>query len=140
MTDPTPDGRARTPVTSYALLGEAIRARYFGYYKHVFRDGALDLRTKELIALAVSLVTGAPNCVEGHLAKCVELGVTREQIEDVVATTMGVVSASVVDRADIGFAGARQRIDAAFAAQAAAPAVGDSSAESDGSAGNEEAS
>ena len=108
------DGRA--PGASYALLGGDVRGRYFGYYRQVFRDGALDLRTKELIALAVSLSTGAPGCVEGHLAKCVELGVSRAEIEDVVATTIGIVSASVVDRADAAYAAARDRIEAALGA------------------------
>ena len=49
------------------------------------------------VALGVSLATGAPNCIEGHLKKCVELGVSRAELEEVVATTIGVAGASVVD-------------------------------------------
>jgi len=101
-------------IDSYALLGDAVRRHYLGYYKLVFTDGALDLRTKELIALGVSLATGAPNCVEGHLRKCVELGVSRAELEEVVATSLGVVGASVVDRADVGYAAAKARLDAAL--------------------------
>ena len=63
----------------------------------------------------VSLATGAPNCIAGHLKKCVELGVTRAELQEVVATAVGVASASVVDRADIAHAAARAEIDAAFA-------------------------
>ena len=114
------DGVAARPedggVDSYALLGDAVRRHYLGYYKLVFTDGALDLRTKELIALGVSLATGAPNCIEGHLKKCVELGVSRAELEEVVATTIGVAGASVVDRADIGYAAAKARLDAALGA------------------------
>ena len=111
------DGARHVPaIDSYALLGEAVRRHYLGYYKLVFADGVLDLRTKELIALGVSLVTGAPNCVEGHLAKCVELGVTRAELEEVVATALGVAGASIVDRADIAYAAAKQRVESAFAA------------------------
>lgn len=111
------DGASDVPaIDSYALLGEAVRRHYLGYYKLVFTDGVLDLRTKELIALGVSLVTGAPNCVEGHLAKCVELGVSRAELEEVVATALGVAGASIVDRADIAYASAKERVESAFAA------------------------
>lgn len=103
--------RAAPGIDSYALLGDAVRRHYLAYYKLVFSDGVLDLRTKELIALGVSLVTGAPNCVEGHLRKCVELGVSRAELEEVVATALGVAGASIVDRADIGYAAAKARID-----------------------------
>lgn len=116
MSDETREDGARPApdVDSYALLGEAVRRHYLGYYRMVFTDGALSLRTKELIALGVSLVTGAPNCVEGHLRKCVELGVSRGELEEVVATALGVAGASIVDRADIGYAAARERIERAF--------------------------
>jgi len=99
------EGRGAS-VDSYALLSDAVKRHYLGYYKLVFTDGALDLRTKELIALGVSLATGAPNCVEGHLRKCIELGVSRAELEEVVATALGVAGASVVDRADVGYAAA----------------------------------
>jgi AhpD family alkylhydroperoxidase len=116
MTDGTEgDALSGGPVDSYALLGDAVRRHYLGYYKLVFTDGALDLRTKELIALGVSLATGAPNCVEGHLRKCVDLGVTRAELEEVVATALGVAGASVVDRADIGYAAAKARVEKALA-------------------------
>jgi AhpD family alkylhydroperoxidase len=113
--DTREDGARREPgIDSYALLGDAVRRHYLGYYKLVFDDGVLDLRTKELIALGVSLVTGAPNCIEGHLRKCVDLGVTRAELEEVVATALGVAGASIVDRADIGYAAAKARVDAAL--------------------------
>jgi AhpD family alkylhydroperoxidase len=109
------DGAVDVPaIDSYALLGDAVRRHYLGYYKMVFTDGVLDLRTKELIALGVSLVTGAPNCVEGHLRKCVELGISRAELEEVVATALGVAGASIVDRADIAYAAAKQRVERAF--------------------------
>ncbi len=121
MNDGEHDGEhedgADADVDSYALLGDAVRRHYLGYYKLVFTDGALDLRTKELIALGVSLATGAPNCVEGHLRKCVELGVSRAELEEVVATSLGVAGASIVDRADIGYAAAKVRLDAALRAR-----------------------
>lgn len=104
MNEPEP-GAARDRTPSYALLSEAVRRHYLGYYKLVFADGALDLKTKELIALGVSLATGAPNCIDGHMRKCVELGATRAELEEVVAVTIGVAGANVVDRADVAHEG-----------------------------------
>lgn len=101
-------------VPSYALLSERVRKHYLGYYKLVFDDGALDLKTKELIAFGVSLATGAKNCIEGHLKKVVELGATRAEVEAVVAVTVGVAAASVVDRADIAHEELRARLDGLF--------------------------
>jgi len=113
------DGPARDPreIESHALLGDEVRTRYLAYYRHVFRDGVLDMKTKELIALGVSLGTGARNCIEGHMRKLVELGATRAELEEVVAVTLGVAAASVVDRADIAYADVHGHLDRVFAAR-----------------------
>ena len=111
---PARDPRA---IDSYALLGDDVRQRYLAYYKNVFRDGVLDMKTKELIALGVSLGTGAKNCIEGHMRKLVEMGATRAELEEVVAVTLGVAAASVVDRADIAHADLRTHLDRAFVAR-----------------------
>ncbi len=113
------DEPARDPgdIDSYALLGEDVRRHYLGYYRLVFRDGALDMKTKELIAFGVSLGTGAKNCIEGHMRKLVEMGATRAELEEVVAVTLGVAAASVVDGADIAHDALRTQLDHVFAAQ-----------------------
>ena len=104
------------PIRSYALLADDIRRHYLEYYKKVFDDGVLDRRTKEFVALGAALVSGAPNCIEGHLKKCFRLGATVAEVEEVVAVTLGVAGAAVVDRADIASAAAgvdRLRLEAA---------------------------
>ncbi len=115
MTDQTdhPD----RDVESYALLGERVRRQYLGYYKLAFADGTLDKKTKELVALGASLVTGAKNCLEGHLKKSIELGATRAELEEVVAVTAGVMAASAVDRADRAYAAVRATLSEALAEQ-----------------------
>jgi len=102
-----PEPRA---VRSYALLDDDVRRHYLAYYRMVFDDGVLDLRTKELIALGAALVTGAPNCVEGHLRKLRKLGVGEAEIHEAVAVALGVAGASVVDRADIAQAAAESAL------------------------------
>ena len=109
---PGPEADPEIPLLrSYALLGEEEKRHYLAYYRTVFRDGALSLRTKELIALAVALATGAPNCVEGHLRKVRSLGASEAEIREAVAVSLGVAGASVVDRADLGNAAALRRRD-----------------------------
>ena len=99
----TPPGGAQPPhkLRSYALLSDKVRRHYLAYYRLVFDEGVLDIRTKELIAFGASLMTGAPNCIEGHLAKLRRIGVSEAEIEECVAVALGVAGATVVDRADI---------------------------------------
>jgi AhpD family alkylhydroperoxidase len=78
-----------------------VKRHYLAYFKMVFDDGRLDLRTKELIALGAALMTGAPNVLAGHLAKLRRLGVSEEEIAEAVAVALGVAGASVVDRGDV---------------------------------------
>jgi AhpD family alkylhydroperoxidase len=93
--------RPPTELRSFALLAPGVKRHYLAYYKMVFDDGVLDLRTKELIALGAALMTGAPNVLAGHLAKLRKLGVPEEQIAEAVAVALGVAGASVVDRGDV---------------------------------------
>ena len=56
-------------------------ARGFGaMHQAVMKDGALSLREKELIALAVGLAERCLPCINLHVRGCLEAGATREQI------------------------------------------------------------
>ena len=50
------------------------------------KDGALDEKTKELIALAIGVAGHCDGCIGFHVKKLVQLGVTREEIVE----TLGV--------------------------------------------------
>ncbi|MCG3134634.1 MAG: hypothetical protein HMLKMBBP_01948 [Planctomycetes bacterium] len=89
------------PPESYALLPEREKRHYLAYYRMVFADGELTLETKELIAFACSLLTGAPNCAAGHLRKLRKMGVSDAKIREAVAAALGAGGAAIVDRADI---------------------------------------
>jgi len=86
---------------SYALMTPEIKKAYMNFYKTTYADGALDLLTKEFVAIGAALATGCKGCLEGHLKKAKKLGATSEQIAEVVGVTLGVAGASIVDRADI---------------------------------------
>lgn len=49
------------------------------------KEGALDKKTKELIALAIGISTRCDGCIGFHTQALVKLGVTREEIEETLA-------------------------------------------------------
>jgi AhpD family alkylhydroperoxidase len=46
------------------------------------QDGALDAKTKELIALAIGVATRCDGCIGFHMKALARLGATREEIEE----------------------------------------------------------
>jgi AhpD family alkylhydroperoxidase len=54
--------------------------RFFALDGKAYADGALDARTKELAGLAASLVLRCDDCVAYHVIRCKEVGVTNEQL------------------------------------------------------------
>jgi len=46
------------------------------------RDGALDRKTKELIALAIGIATRCDGCIGFHTEALVRLGATRQEVEE----------------------------------------------------------
>ena len=51
-----------------------------GLFAKVMKDGALDVKCKELIALAVGLAAQCKPCIYLHVQKALQAGATREQI------------------------------------------------------------
>ncbi len=95
------DGRSRTAPASMSMIEPRLRNIYLQFYKEsYFKPGALDLRTKELIAIAASLVAKCEGCLEGHLKKAAELGITKEEISDAIVVAVGIAAAAVVDFSD----------------------------------------
>ncbi|MDF1870616.1 MAG: carboxymuconolactone decarboxylase family protein [Phycisphaerales bacterium] len=55
-------------------------------------DGALSVREKELIALAIGMALRCEPCIYSHVQKCVKAGATRDQLTElagVVITMQG---------------------------------------------------
>lgn len=99
------DGRAKQQaVTSYALLERDTMSLYMSFYKHTYGKSVLDRKVKEYVAIAAALTSGCKNCLEGHLKKAIKHGATRAEISEVMAITLGVAAATVVDRSDIAAA------------------------------------
>ena len=52
------------------------------------RDGALDRKTKELIALGIAIATRCDGCIGFHMEALVRLGATREEVEETLGMTI----------------------------------------------------
>ena len=59
-----------------------------GFFQTVMKEGALSVREKELIALAIGLAVRCVPCMNLHVKKCLEAGATREQILEAAAVTV----------------------------------------------------
>ncbi len=65
--------------------------RLFSADTLTYQPGSLDVRTKEMLGLATSMVLRCDDCVKYHILKCHENGVTKEQFFEIfsVAYTVG---------------------------------------------------
>ena len=96
MTGETVDYRALTQGVTSRL--SSLRSstpgvmKAFGDMGHAATaDGALDRKTKELIALALSVAARCDPCIGYHVQALVALGATRQELDETlgVATYMG---------------------------------------------------
>lgn len=99
-TDPGPRNPS-SAMRSYALLTPELKALYMQFYKATYGESRLDIKTKEFVAIGAALTSGCKGCLEGHLKKAKKHGATSEEIAEVIAITLGVAAASIVDRSDI---------------------------------------
>ncbi len=57
-----------------------IARGFGGMFQALMKQGALSVREKELIALAIGLAVRCEPCINLHVTKCLKAGATREQI------------------------------------------------------------
>jgi len=56
--------------------------RFFNLDTNTYKDGALDVKTKELLGLVSSMVLRCDDCIAYHLGACYDVGVTKEELFD----------------------------------------------------------
>ncbi|HXR84218.1 MAG TPA: carboxymuconolactone decarboxylase family protein [Hanamia sp.] len=54
------------------------------FSRTVFKAGALDDKTKQLIAIAVAHVTQCPYCIHSHTEQAMKKGVSKEEIMEAI--------------------------------------------------------
>ncbi len=88
----TPSGaetlRALTP--QHRELRQAIPEVYQGFAAlsgAAFADGAIDRKTKELIALAIGVVEGCDGCIASHAQAAARAGATDQEAAEAIGVT-----------------------------------------------------
>lgn len=93
--------KLKTTPSSMSMIEPRFRDIYKSFYKETYYTATtLDAKTKELIAVACSLVAKCEGCARGHIKKALELGATKQEISDAIVVAVGIGAASVVDMSD----------------------------------------
>ena len=65
-------------------LAPGIHDAFTSFSKAVFAPGAIDEKTKQLIAVAVAHTTQCPFCIEGHTKLAVRKGAQPEEVMEAI--------------------------------------------------------
>jgi alkylhydroperoxidase/carboxymuconolactone decarboxylase family protein len=63
---------------------EELAEKFFDYYGEVFEEGALSVREKSLIALAVAHAIQCPYCIDAYTSDSLKQGASEEQMMEAV--------------------------------------------------------
>ena len=79
------------------ILGQdnQVIRRFFALDTQTYKDGALDLKTKELLGLVASMVLRCDDCISYHIAQCKDAGVNRDEFFECFSVAL-VVGGSIV--------------------------------------------
>ena len=65
-------------------LAPDIHDAFQEFSRQVFSDGALDVKTKQLIAVAVAHVTQCPYCIKSHTKAALRKGATEKELMEAI--------------------------------------------------------
>jgi len=79
------------------ILGKdnLVIKRLFNLDTQTYSEGALNVKTKEMLGLVASMVLRCDDCIKYHLEKCKEQGCTTEQIYEIFAVA-NIVGGTIV--------------------------------------------
>ena len=69
--------------------------RFFNLDTNTYAEGEIDVKTKEMIGLACSMVLRCDDCIKYHLGKSFEAGVGRKEVFEALSIAM-VIGGSIV--------------------------------------------
>lgn len=102
MSDPAGQDRVREFTEFRQRMNERILEhdnqvvrRFFALDTQTYKDGALDVKTKELLGLVASMVLRCDDCISYHIAQCKEAGVDRDEFFETFSVAL-VVGGSIV--------------------------------------------
>ena len=62
-----------------------VLKRFWSLDNQAYQEGALNVKTKELLGLVASMVLRCDDCIKYHIGTCFELGVTKDEVFEVFA-------------------------------------------------------
>jgi len=65
-------------------LAPAIHEAFTSFSERVFAEGALPVKTKQLIAVAAAHITQCPYCIRGHTKAALRHGASSEEIMEAI--------------------------------------------------------
>ncbi len=65
-------------------LAPETEAAFQAFSQKVFADGALPVKVKQLIAVAVAHVTQCPYCIKGHTKAALRHGATQQELMEAI--------------------------------------------------------
>ncbi len=93
MSNPVKEFNAYREKMNEKLLADnnKIIKRIFNLDTNAYAEGALDVKTKELLGLVASTVLRCDDCVKYHLETCFREGATKEEVMETlgIATLVG---------------------------------------------------
>ena len=72
-----------------------VLKRLFNLDTNTYAEGALPVKTKEMLGLVASMVLRCDDCVKYHLEKCYQNGVSRKEVFEVFAVA-NIVGGTIV--------------------------------------------
>lgn len=68
-----------------------VYAGYSETHKAALREGVLDVKTKELIALAIAITTKCDGCISSHARGAAKAGATKEEVAEMIGVAILIV-------------------------------------------------
>lgn len=63
---------------------------FMAWYQSTMQQGALDERTKKLIALAVAFAIQEPYCIDSYASACTDAGISPEEMSEAVSVAAAI--------------------------------------------------
>ncbi len=76
------------------FLPSKLDELYSAFSDAAYAPGVLDARTKELIALACSVMADCVPCIEHHHGQAVAAGASAEEVREAMAITLSIAAGS----------------------------------------------
>ena len=79
------------------ILGQNNKVinRFFNLDTNTYAEGALQVKTKEMLGLVASMVLRCDDCIKYHLGKCKDEGVSTEEVFEIFAVA-NIVGGTIV--------------------------------------------